>query len=157
MLDLIRLSLFFLLLATISSAGQNSKLGTANKKQENPCGSATTQMQLNQCYGEQYRKVDARLNAVFGNLMRTMQKALTEAVQRNDVDEKKYQESSIQKLNAAENAWVAYRALHCDAARHQVEGGSMSPMAWAACMAATTDDRISELKNAYEDGDFKLE
>jgi len=124
---------------------------------EHPCVNAMTQMELNQCAGEQYHKADARLNTIYRRLLETMQKDLADARDRKDSDLIKYSEQGIEKLRAAENAWIQYRDLHCEAARHQYEGGSMSPMIWGFCMAETTLDRIRELKSAYEEGDRKLE
>ena len=111
--------------------------------QKGPCDAAMTQLDLNQCYGEQFRKADRRLNNVYASLLKQMQS------EKN--------ETAIQKLKAAEKAWLQYRDLHCDAARYEYEGGSMSPMVWAQCMAMTTEHRIEELKAAYETGETKLE
>ena len=135
---------------------------TAQKAQKpadlkRPCNEAKTQMELNQCAGEQYRKADARLNAVYRKVLEFMQKDLSDAQNEKDADQIKYNQEAITKLRAAEKAWIAYRDLHCDAARHQNEGGSMSPMIWAFCMEQTTSDRVEELKQAYETGDRKLE
>jgi len=85
-----------------------------------------------------------------------MQKDLADAEDSKDADLTKYNQQAIEKLKAAEKVWIQYRDLHCDAARHQIMGGSMSPMVWGYCMAETTLDRIKELKSAYEDGDRKL-
>jgi len=108
-------------------------------------------MELNQCAGEQYHKADARLNAVYRKVLEIKDKALLEARNHNDSDLIKYNQQSLNKLKAAERAWIQYRDLHCDAVRHEYEDGSMSPMIWGFCMAQTTLDRIEELKSAYED------
>lgn len=102
-----------------------------------------TQLDLNQCYAEQFRKADAHLNKVYAGLLKQMQ------------SEKR--EGAIQKLKTVEKAWLHYRDLHCDAAKDEYEGGSMSPMVWAQCMAMTAEHRIDEIKAAYENGDTKLE
>jgi len=116
-----------------------------------------TQQEMNQCSGEQYRKADAQLNSVYTKLVHLMEKDLSEDQQRNDLQQKNFDEMAIQKLRAAEKAWIQYRNLHCDAARHQFEPGSMSPMVWADCMTNTTEHRIEEIKDAYELGDRNLE
>jgi uncharacterized protein YecT (DUF1311 family) len=89
--------------------------------------------------------------------MNMVEKDLAEAQKQSDAERKAYSETVVQKLKAAERAWIQYRDLHCDAARHQYEGGSMSPMVWADCMTTTTDHRIVDLKNAYGSGDRTLE
>ena len=105
------------------------------REQKSPCDSATAQSDLNQCSGEEFRNADARLNKVYASLLKQM--------------EGEKSDTAIQKLKAAEKAWLQYRDLHCDAARYEYQGGSMSPMVWAQCMTLTTDHRIEELNAAY--------
>jgi len=114
-------------------------------------------MELNQCSGDQYRKADTRLNTVYSKVLGFLQKDLTDAVGQKDAEQVKYNQAAVEKLKATERAWIHYRNLHCDAARHENEGGSMSPMIWALCMEQVTTDRVEELKQAYETGDRKLE
>ncbi|HEX9456643.1 MAG TPA: lysozyme inhibitor LprI family protein [Candidatus Acidoferrum sp.] len=157
MLNPVRLSKVFLLFAILLSAKPNTKPAEQSNAQKNPCDWAKTQQEMNQCSAEQYRKVDAHLNDVYGKLVHLMEKDLSDDHQRNDLQQMKFDDMAIQKLKAAERAWIHYRDLHCDAARHQIGGGSMSPMVWADCMTNLTDRRIEELKDAYELGDRKLE
>jgi uncharacterized protein YecT (DUF1311 family) len=156
MLNSLRLATAFLLFAILLSA-QNTNPAKQSTSQKSPCDWAQTQQEMNQCSGEQYRKADARLNTLYAKLIGLMEKDIAAAKQENDAEEKNYNEAAIQKLRAAEKAWIQYRDLHCDAARYQIGGGSMSPMVWADCMASTTEHRIEDLKNAYESGDRKLE
>ncbi len=109
------------------------------------------------CSGEQYRRADARLNAVYSKALELMQHNLSDAKAHNDVQQETYERTAIDKLKAAERAWIQYRNLHCDAAGQQYEGGSVRPMVFSDCMKQTTDHRIEEMKQAYEDGDRKLE
>jgi uncharacterized protein YecT (DUF1311 family) len=145
------------LLVIGSSAQEPTKPKAGAPSEEKPCEQAQSQMELNQCSGEQYHKADVRLNAVYRKVLDSLQKNLTAAQQNGDADQAKWNQAAIAKLKAAEKAWIEYRNLHCDAARHQYKGGSMSPLVWAFCMEHTTKDRIEELKQAYEDGDPKLE
>jgi uncharacterized protein YecT (DUF1311 family) len=133
------LSIVLLLLAIFGSA-QNSKQDTEGTLKKVPCEAAKTQLELNECYGEQFRKADAHLNKIYASLLKQLGSG-----------------TATQKLKAAEKAWIQYRDLHCEAARSEFEGGSISPMVWAQCMAGVTDHRIEELKNAYETGERKLE
>ena len=100
-----------------------------------PCDKASTQLELNQCTAEQYKKADASLNALYKEIG-------SDLARNNDA-------AAVGKLKAAERVWLKYRDLHCDAARHQFKGGSMSPMIWADCMTGVTLNRIQELKFAY--------
>ena len=156
MLNSLRLGMALLLFA-ISAFVQNNKPHVQSSVQKKPCDWARTQQELNECSGEQYRKADARLNALYSKLMGLLEKDLAEAQRKNDADQKNHDETAIQKLKAAERAWIQYRDLHCDAARHQFAGGSMGPMVWADCMAETTEHRVVELKDAYSFGDRQLE
>src|SRR5229473_3087538 len=107
-----------LLFFAILGSAQKTKQGAEGAPQKGPCDAAATQLELNQCYGEQFRKADAHLKNVYANLLKQMQS-----------------EAAIQKLKVAEKAWIQYRDLHCEAAKYEYEGGSMSPMVWAQCMA----------------------
>jgi len=127
----------------------NSKSFEQGTPQHNPCDWAKTQMDMNQCSGEQYGKADARLNALYTKLTRLLEKDTAADQPKRENGRKEHNQTAIQKLRAAERAWIPYRDLHCDAARDQFEGGSMSPMVWADCMTRITDHRIDELKDAY--------
>ncbi len=129
-----------LLFFAILGSAQKNKEGAEGAPQKGQCDAAATQLELNQCYGEQFRKADARLNNVYAKLLKQMRG-----------------EAAIQRLRVVEKAWIHYRGLHCEAARSEYEGGSMSPMVWAQCMATTTEHRIEDLKAAYESEDRKLE
>ena len=128
-------TLALLSLATLGSAQDSNK-----DPRKGPCDAAMTQLDLNQCYGEQFQKADARLNKLYASLLKQLRG-----------------ETAVQKVRAAEKAWIRYRDLHCEAAKSEFEGGSISPMVWAQCMTMTTEHRIEELKAAYEIGERKLE
>jgi uncharacterized protein YecT (DUF1311 family) len=138
------------LTATIMTAQQTTQPHTA-------CDAAQSQKDLSQCAGEKQDKADNRLNVVYRKILEIMQNDLSSAQAAKDNEMIKYDEDAVAKLKAAERAWIQYRDLHCEAAGHQYEGGSMRPMVQASCMEEVTLDRISELKSAYENGDHKLE
>lgn len=105
------------------------------------CGSDTTsQFDMNQCTANQYRKADAKLNIVYGKLMKSFQDA-----------------TSGQNLRDIEKIWIQYRDLHCKDARSQYEGGSIAPAIWATCMTTTTNHRVEEIRAAYESEGLSLE
>jgi uncharacterized protein YecT (DUF1311 family) len=89
-----------------------------------------TQRKMTECSDQQYRESDARLNALYKRVTGLIAKNVVSAQHTKDADQKRYQEIMLQKLRAAEQAWIHYRDLHCDAARHRYEGGSISLMAW---------------------------
>jgi len=149
----ITLASIFLMAVSALPAHQNQK----DNDLQQACNAARSQSQMNQCAGEQYHKADARLNAVYQKALEIMQRNLADAKAKKDAQLIKYDQDGIEKLKAAERAWIQYRNLHCDAAGQRYEGGSMRPMIWGQCMAETTLDRIKELRSAFEDGDLKLE
>lgn len=132
-------------------------LGQPKTDTERPCESAKNQSELNQCFGEQFKKADTRLNVIYRQVLGFMQDNLDDAQRRANAEDVKFYDESANKLKAAEKAWIQYRDLHCDAARHEVAAGSMGPMVWAECMDSTTEDRIEELKRAYGQGELHLE
>jgi uncharacterized protein YecT (DUF1311 family) len=120
-----------LLSFVIFGPAQNTQKPVKEIPRNGPCDAARTQSELNQCFDEESRKADAHLSSIYSNLV------------------KQLQGPAVQKLEAAERAWTQYRDLHCDAARYEYEGGSMSPMVFAQCMATTTKHRIDEINAAY--------
>ena len=111
---------------------QNTMGRAKQKLQSGPCDAARTQLELSQCFGEEFRKADAQLKSLYSTLVK----------QRQGV--------AVEKLKAAQKVWTQYRDLHCEATRDEYEGGSISPMVFAQCMTTTTQHRIEELKAAYE-------
>ena len=97
-------------------------------------------MEINQCSAEKYHKADALLNDLYSKLARQFQADIQEWTQKHNADQTLYETNGLQKL----------RALHCEAPRQRVEGGSISPMVWADCMTEVTEHRVMELKSAYE-------
>lgn len=144
------------ILAGARSAQQNPKT-ESQAGRANPCDAANTQMEMNQCSADEYKKVDAHLNTVYTNLIRLLQKDSGHAQQQSGGEQRKPERPAIDKLKAAERQWIRYRDLHCSAVRAQYEGGTISPMMWTTCMTETTNHRIAELKHGYEIGDVKLD
>src|SRR5271165_3866340 len=137
----------FLWLATlflISCAAGFAQESQKPAAQANPCDSATTQAELNECSDEEFLKTDEHLNAVYKNLSGMLQQAAAEAKEQKDETLTKKADTAIQKLRAAQTAWTQYRSLHCDAVKQQFEGGSIAELQWTACMMQTANDRIAE-------------
>jgi uncharacterized protein YecT (DUF1311 family) len=156
MLRFLSLAMLWTIIGAASLA-QEPHQGAGQTGQANLCESANTQMEMNQCSADQYKKADAHLEAVYENLSRMLQQSADEAKKRNDQTQTNEAEMVVKKLRAAQIAWTQYRVQHCDAVRQQYEGGSIAPLEWAACMMDAADHRIAELKSGYEIGDRKLE
>lgn len=93
------------------------------------CSHLTTQAELNQCAGENYRAADAALNRLYRQQM-------AEAIDS----------ASQQRLTQAERGWIVYRDKECrQKVGPQQEGGSIWPMEMSNCLEELTAARIREL------------
>ena len=134
-----------------------SGIATAQSlKRPDPCENATSQVDMNDCYGKQYQKVDAHLNRVYRNALGYLQHDLDNAG-KGDPAQEKYLRAAVEDLKAAEVAWIKYRDLHCEAASQQYQGGTMLSMIHSLCMSLVTEHRIDEIKQAHENDNRKLE
>jgi len=100
-------------------------------------------------------RIRRRLNSLYKRVTGLIAKTIVSAQHAKDADQKRYQQTMLQKLRAAEQACIHYRDLHCDAARHRYDGGSIGSMAWANCREETTEHRIDEWKHAFESEEIK--
>lgn len=148
MLNTLGIAAVLLLFITFGSSQEEASPQGGCEVRKDPCGSASSQTDMNLCYGEQYRKADARLDTVYSKLLGASSEGHSKDQKLNE---------PVQHLKAAEHAWLTYRDLHCSAAREQYEGGSLAPTVWAVCMETVTRHRIEELKAAYENPELKLE
>lgn len=109
-------------------------------QQEIKCNDAGTQLELNACAADDFRKADRELNEVYAALLKK------EAGDR----------TFIKKLRAAQRAWLAFRdaeleaTFACDPA--EVCWGSMLPMSMAFYKAKLTRDRAQRLREILEQG-----
>ena len=92
------------------------------------CARADSQADLTACAGAHLARADAALNAVYGRM-----------VEDADLADR------LDKLRAAERAWIDYRRAQCDFEGSAAEGGSMQPMLDADCAAALTEQRTKDL------------
>ncbi|RKQ39772.1 lysozyme inhibitor LprI family protein [Enterobacter sp. R1(2018)] len=101
------------------------------------CDTATSQAEINQCYGAEYKKQDDLLNQTYKQVM------------KRATDKQKTQ------LKAAQNAWIAFRDADCELLSSGAETGSVYPMVHAICMADKTRERTELLKSTLqcEEGD----
>lgn len=115
-----------------------------------PCPNAKSQLDLNECHGNLYQSADAQLNATYNNIVGFVKKNLLLAQHDNNAALITHNETSLNKLLAAQRAWLAYRDANCDSIKFQYEGGSIQPMIWSQCMAEATQQRIATLTTAYD-------
>jgi uncharacterized protein YecT (DUF1311 family) len=125
-----------LLFLTMTGFAQQSK-------QFQACGDrAKTQMEINACAGDEATRTDAELNAVYRKLL---------AAAGSDTD-------AVEKIRAAEKAWLIYRDAYLEAMYpakdKQAEYGSIYPMD-VALLTAKLNGRqtqaLKELLSQYKD------
>lgn len=101
---------------------------------------ANTQVQMNQCAGDELKRQDAAMNQDYQALL-----------QAHDSDS-----LATQKLRAAQQAWLAFRDAHMEelfpAADKQAQYGSMYPVLFALEEASVTRQRASMLKQMLKPG-----
>lgn len=104
------------------------------------CSKATDQASLNRCADQNYKAVDARLNATYRQITARL---------KDDPEKTKL-------LVSAQKAWIAFRDAECRFAASGVEGGSIHPMTVSDCLASLTGNRIEALKGylSCEEGDL---
>jgi uncharacterized protein YecT (DUF1311 family) len=118
--------------------------------QRKPCSDAKTQLASNECFAQLYQETDAQLNVEYNRVVAFMKRNLATAQEQNSATQITYNETAMDKLLAAQRAWLAYRDANCNSVKFQYEGGSIEPAIWSACMAETTQQRITTLTTAYD-------
>ena len=111
------------------TAIKNTAVTTQDKP--GPCPDALTQLEINRCAAEQFRKADKLLNVAYKRIMSEL--------------------SSADRANliAAQRAWLKYRSSNCWALR-QLHSGSLAPTDEAFCLQDLTEARTRELIEIYE-------
>jgi uncharacterized protein YecT (DUF1311 family) len=89
-----------------------------------------SQAELNECYGNGYKKVDVELNALYRQITARLK------------DDK----ATTKLLIAVQRAWIAFRDAECDFSASGVSGGSAYGMILAICLDTLTGKRIDDLK-----------
>jgi uncharacterized protein YecT (DUF1311 family) len=102
-------------------------------KKTEPCAKATSQADMNDCWGKQYKAADVTLNQVYRQLVALL-----------DEEEKA-------QLKEVQMAWLKYRDTNCEFVADSYKGGSMRPMAHAICLAEVTGTRTTELRTQIKD------
>jgi uncharacterized protein YecT (DUF1311 family) len=124
-------------LLLLQAAAPSPKTSVANKLPDlqTECTSASTQQEMNLCSEKEHQDADAQLTALYRQIAADLSRGKDP--------------TALPKLREAEQAWRRYRDLHCEAARSQFKGASMSAMIWSDCMTGVTLNRIQDLKYGY--------
>jgi uncharacterized protein YecT (DUF1311 family) len=101
------------------------------------CSRLNTQTDMNLCEGDNFKQADAKLNAVYGKLM------------------KKISAAGQSKLREAQKSWIAYRDAQCAFETLGTIDGSIHSMVAAQCLADLTEQQTKRLQHQLtcEEGD----
>ncbi len=124
----------FILYCLLILVGFGAAPGQGTKTAD-PCASAQSQADMNDCWGKEYKSADATLNQVYRQLVSKLD------------DEEKAQ------LKEVESAWLKYRDANCGFVADQYKGGTIRPMIDAICLAEMTKNRTAELRIQIKDRD----
>lgn len=104
------------------------------------CDSPETQAEITQCSAQAYQAADDELNEAY--------QVLVGRLENN--------ESSLEKLRAAQRQWIGFRDAECAFESSAVEGGSAQPMVRNGCLEALTKARTQRLQEhaSCEEGDL---
>ncbi len=113
--------LAFLALPQVAAAGENAPPPI-------DCKNAATQMELDYCAGQDFKAADAKLNALYQQLMG------------------KYDVADQALLRAAEEKWIAWRDSECAFETALTVGGTIHSMMETQCDTEKTAAHIKELE-----------
>jgi len=135
------------IVSVLIAAAQTSKSRKPGVRR--PCTLPMTQPEENACSFDQYQEADQRLKVLLRKIRQPLEEDLASYKDADD-ERREWTQVAIQKLNAAQDAWINYQKQHCDAVAHEYEHGTFQPTAWALCMKQTIEHRIEDLRQAYE-------
>ncbi|MBM3562345.1 MAG: DUF1311 domain-containing protein [Alphaproteobacteria bacterium] len=101
------------------------------------CSRLNTQTDMNLCESDNFKQVDAQLNAVYAKLL------------------KKISASGQSKLREAQKSWISYRDAQCAFETLGTLDGSIHNMVTAQCLADLTENQTKRLQHQLtcEEGD----
>jgi uncharacterized protein YecT (DUF1311 family) len=106
-----------------------SSAAAQTEQTHDPCAGEQTTVEMRDCAGKEYKKADAELNAVYKQLM-------------DSLSGREHQAS----LRSAQQAWLKYRDANCEFEAFLNRGGTIYPVVYTSCLAATTRARTKELR-----------
>jgi uncharacterized protein YecT (DUF1311 family) len=102
---------------------------------EKDCGEMRTQMEINACEGQKFKKADASLNAAYAKLSA------------------KVSAEGKAKLVEAQRAWIKYRDAQCAFETLGTINGSIHPLEVAQCETELTKEQTKRLDKQLDCGD----
>lgn len=96
------------------------------------CSTATAQQDMNTCRADSFRRTDEAMSTAYKEVITDIGPQTREALQ------------------AAQEAWLAYRKTTCSLEEMGSKGGSLQPLIYFDCMERITSERRDRLKAYYE-------
>jgi uncharacterized protein YecT (DUF1311 family) len=115
---------------------------TPSLAQDVDCSTAMAQADLNACAYADWQEADARLNAIYGEVVA--------AYRQIDQDLPPDLGSAQDSLRAAQRAWIVFRDKACEAEGFAMRGGSAEPLLVYGCMRSLTEERTGHLQRMLE-------
>lgn len=100
------------------------------------CKDPVSQMAMNICSGQDYKRADATLNKSYKVLVAKLEK------DRRD------------QLKKVQIAWIKYRDLQCEFDSSKYDGGSMAPLVHSSCLTRITQQRNKNLEAMLKEASF---
>lgn len=102
------------------------------------CKNATTQMDMNICAAQDFKRSDALLNQAYQQKMAQLSP------------------EAKTLFKTAQRSWITYRDNDCKFMASGVEGGSVQPMIYSGCLQQKTEQRTKEITAILhcEEGDL---
>jgi uncharacterized protein YecT (DUF1311 family) len=122
-----RVAFSCLLVALSLLASPPASIAQADEACDTPHSS---QAELNDCFGNAYKKSDAQLNGLYKQITGRL----------------KDDQATTKLLVTAQRAWVGFRDAECDFSTSAVSGGSAFGMVQAICLDRLTSKRIEDFK-----------
>jgi uncharacterized protein YecT (DUF1311 family) len=102
-----------------------------------PCATANTTIEINECMSQQFVAVDRELNRAYQELLKRIDGSDPQQVDRSTVR---------RRLAEAQRSWIEFRKQDCEGMYKLFEGGSIRNARFHGCMIERTEKRITELK-----------
>ncbi len=97
--------------------------------------------ELNDCYGNVFKKADAELNVLYQQVTARL----------------KDDQATTKLIVAAQRAWVTFRDAECDFSASRVAGGTALGVILAICLDKLTLKRIDDFKNYLDCQEGRLD
>jgi uncharacterized protein YecT (DUF1311 family) len=125
---MMRTAVLFAFLLGIASgefacAGESADIAAVKHER---CEMAGRNMEMTMCMGRELKESDARLNLVYGTLVKALARP--------------------QSLQQVQRTWIAFRDAECKFQNEAMEGGSGYRFAMDLCLTNITEQRIAELE-----------